>query len=213
MVIPFKCQLPGALAIANTGGYATRTLYAYCNNATVVNNSYGFQFSMSDLSTSVYPILLAAQMFRINAVGIRFTPNFTMNQIAPVTGIATSLNNTQDWYSLVSPDFTTQYNIRASIFTNAVSAICSYNGVKRHQWNKSVFIKSYCRSCLCIGLGDQTSGNINVPNTKKIWLPAANATALHYGITVVFPGLSAANTSQNFWDMTSYYYLSLKGLY
>jgi hypothetical protein len=209
-VVNYTQMLP--YGMAQNGTFA-RALYSTISNSSglVNSNAFSFTFSIADCVSSsglANPFYMAFQMYKLVAATVILTPNFTVNQIAPVTGISTSQNNTGDWFSLTTPDASTHQKIA---ITASPMIITQLMGVKRHKWNKSAALRCRPRAILGITNALGTSSTTACIGPQP-WLQDPTNSILQYGITVVLPALALANTSVNYWEVAVRYSFKGKGL-
>nr|WAE42137.1 MAG: capsid protein [Cressdnaviricota sp.] len=207
-----KATLAGLYAKLNNA--SSRALLGSVNNSILQNNAYGINFALGDIGSSTGGFSQAFQMFRLNCVVVKFTPTFNVNQIAVVSSTPSNgLSNTQDWYTLTSPDASTQDGI-ISGFSNAVGSINAFEKCKTRTWNKTQRVKVFPKMQNAVLQVNGSSTIQAVAATKNSWLLSCYQNpVVHYGLTVVFPQLGATYTAFNYWDVTCVYYLSCKGIY
>jgi hypothetical protein len=206
--VRYSQMVPFFYARINSG---TRALNTYMQNNIGNATAYYLSFTLGDAATSsgvANPFWSAFQMYKLHCVVVVATPNFTVNQIAPVTGFATSLNNTQDNYSLVSPDPSTHTNIGSS---SNPAVVTQYEGVSRHKWNAVITRKVYPKFALPILNQNGFIGTQATVCQKTPWSLSSNIAEMS-GVSFIFPGLAATNTSTNYWDVTLKLYFRARGL-
>jgi hypothetical protein len=188
-VSTLSCRIPRLTDI-----FVTRQITGPTNvvaqAAATTNNTTYFQLSNLDNSSSFENVF---DQYRIDA--IRMTCKPQNNAIGLVTNSTTSL---VPLYCVIDYDNTSNLSTAAAAreYANCICLEPGESFVRTFQ--PRVAVSSYS--------GTFTSfANVSPP-----WIDCASPSVQHYGVKILVPGATAAQTQLQSWDITYEYYLSFK---
>lgn len=158
-------------------------------------NAGNFQFNLANVSNATTFQNLFDQ-YRIDAIRMTIKPQ--NNAVGLVTNSTTTL---VPLYVVIDYD-------NVSNLTTVASALAYQNCVVLEP-GESVVRDFQPRIAMAAYSGAFTS----FANVEPMWIDSASPSVQHYGVKFLIPGVAAAQTILQSWDITFEYYLSFKSLF